>query len=275
MKALIFSKEDTASMNVLNKFKENYDLIKEGECCNNTFYKLERFHLFILNEKMVHSENIDEIIKNVSKTEYEDFIFVSKHRSEAGIKCLTVHPFGNYGEADLGGKRREIVSVNPVLLTGSLLKLNELNTIKDFSINFEVTHHGPFISGRGFFIEIGSSENEYKNDEAGKILMNAIMDMNETGDDIIAVGIGGGHYAPRFTSLALSRKISFGHMAPKYHAKDIDEEMLKKMINRSNAKYIIMEKKDLNSAERKRLNDIISTLHGLELLDPDSLEPRY
>jgi len=32
----------------------------------------------------------------------------------------------------------------------------------------------------------------------------------------VVVGVGGGHYAPRFTELALSREVRFGHMLPAY-----------------------------------------------------------
>ncbi|MGC8609765.1 MAG: D-aminoacyl-tRNA deacylase [Thermoplasmata archaeon] len=274
MNALIFSTMDNASMNVLNQMKEYSSLIEKGECCNNVYYEFGNFYIFVINENFLYANNIDERIKYSSKIDFENYIFISKHKSETGIKCLTVHPFGNFGKAEMGGKDYELIPVNSRLLTGLLLKLNEYNTLNNFNVNFEVTHHGPYIDGKGFFIEIGSSDEDYKNKDAGKILMKSIMDGLETNDNIISIGIGGGHYAPRFTKLAITKKVSFGHMAPKYHAKDINENLLIQMFKKSNARYLIMEKKDLNSSERKRILDILSIYKDFELLDPDSLEER-
>jgi D-aminoacyl-tRNA deacylase len=123
-----------------------------------------------------------------------------------------------------------------------------------------------------FFIEIGSNEEEWRNSDAGNIIARTIIGFRETNDPV-AVGIGGGHYAPRFTRLAIGKRISFGHMAPKYVLDHLDLDLLLQMEKKSNAKYLVMEKKDLTSSQRKRIMDILPSTH-LELLEPDSLEDR-
>jgi D-aminoacyl-tRNA deacylase len=57
-----------------------------------------------------------------------------------------------------------------------------------------------------------------------------LIEERDEGKEPVAIGIGGGHYAPRFTDLALKKKASFGHMIPNYQIDEIGEEMLEKVI---------------------------------------------
>ena len=63
---------------------------------------------------------------------------------------------------------------------------------------------------------------------------NAIADALLTGQGNtarVAIGLGGGHYAPRFTDLALDDDTAFGHMIPDYQLKHIDESMVQTAID--------------------------------------------
>jgi len=268
MDLILFSTDDIASMNIFENMKNLCNLKEEME----NFFSCNNFYLSIINKEKVFAENIDvEIEKNTGRN-FEKIIVASRHRSESGMKSLTVHPIGNFSKAELGGMDRTLVNVPSRAMTGALLKMVELNYLKDFSVNYEVTHHGPYINKPVFFIEIGSNEEEWRNSDAGNIIARTIIGFRETNDPV-AVGIGGGHYAPRFTRLAINKRISFGHMAPKYVLDHLDLDLLLQMEKKSNAKYLVMEKKDLTSSQRKRIMDILPSTH-LELLEPDSLEDR-
>lgn len=272
MDLLLFSTDDEASMNIFENFKKLTNIEKIGTFGKNFYYQYENFYLIIIEKEKVFAENIDREIKDTLKINFDNIIVASKHRSESGIKTLTVHPIGNFGNAELGGKPKTVVPVPANLMTGALLKLYELGKNTGYSISYEATHHGPYLETPTFFIEIGSNLEEWKNPEMGEIISKTILSMKKTDDDI-AIGIGGGHYTPRFTKIALTKKISFGHMVPKYHSDKIDSKMLYEIVLKSNAKYLIMEKKDLSSKERKRIEDILDSVH-LELIDPDSLPDR-
>jgi D-aminoacyl-tRNA deacylase len=268
MDLILFSTDDSASMNIFRHLESMCNLKMEMK----NIYSCGKYFFAIIDMEKIHAEGIDDEIQKKINERIEKVIVASKHKSESGMKSLTVHPIGNFSRAEMGGRDRTLVNVPSRSMTGALLKLIELNTLEDFSINFEVTHHGPYMERPVFFIEIGSNEDEWINDEAGEIIAKTILSYEETNDPV-AVGIGGGHYAPRFTRLALERKISFGHMAPKYAIDNLDLELLIQMEKKSNAKYVIMEKKDLSSKQRKRIMDILPSTH-LEPLDPDSLELR-
>lgn len=47
----------------------------------------------------------------------------------------------------------------------------------------------------------------------------------------IGIGIGGGHYAPRFTDISFKKNVAFGHIASKYVLSNFDEKAIQKMID--------------------------------------------
>lgn len=272
MDLILFSTDDQASMNIFENFRSLVELEEIGKFKNHPYYRYGNFYFVIIDNEKVRAEGVDEEIKKALGINFESIIVVSKHRSESGMRSLTVHPIGNYGSADLGGRERTLVNTPSNYMTGALIKLAELGGGFEYNISYEVTHHGPYLTSPTFFIEIGSNEPEWNDRKAGKLIAETILKMKKT-DDEIAIGIGGGHYAPRFTKIALAKKLSFGHMAPKYSAEKIDLYILEQMKLKSNAKYVVMEKKDIPSKERKRIEDLLPSLH-LELVDPDILPDR-
>ena len=92
-----------------------------------------------------------------------------------------------------------------------------------FQVSFETTHHGPFLKKPTLFIEIGSDKTNWENQRAAQVIAKTLLGV-EVNEYPIAIGIGGGHYAPRFTEVALSKKISFGHLFPNYAMEGMTEE---------------------------------------------------
>jgi D-aminoacyl-tRNA deacylase len=101
----------------------------------------------------------------------------------------------------------------------------------DYEVTFEVTHHGPYLETPTLFIEIGSSEATWEAPEAGQAIARSLLNV-QLSDYPVAMGIGGGHYAPRFSESSLAKKIDFGHMLPNYAFDLSDREALADMIRR-------------------------------------------
>lgn len=192
-------------------------------------------------------------------------IFASKHKSTSAKACFTAHTPGNWGKAEAGGRDRGLCKAVPSAMKTILMNINghvkvdELKS-KGWSVDMECTHHGPFTEIPCFFVEIGSSETEWKNDLAGKIAADAIIDHSfKPYKWNAAFGIGGGHYCPAFTPLELSIEggMAFAHVLPEYHMEAVDFETFKQGIERSAEKVekILIDWKGLKGENRKKAQE--------------------
>jgi len=200
-----------------------------------------------INAKLVV---IDKSFLDLSNDEVKELvgdnmiIFASKHQSEKKVKSLTVHTSGLF---DQGLSR-----CNPYLNTLLLKNLKELNTT-DFEVTFEVTHHTPIIENPSAFIEIGSTEEEWTDDEAGKIVAKAIEQTinNYQEEGYIGIGIGGPHYAPNFTRYIFKTNTNIGHICPKYQLENLTKERLDEMIDNKLNVQIIVDWKGLGQYKQQ------------------------
>ncbi|MFA5076907.1 MAG: D-aminoacyl-tRNA deacylase [Candidatus Micrarchaeia archaeon] len=208
-----------------------------------------------------------------SKTDY--FIVLSPHRSEANLQSLTVHIPGNWDSAEFGGNPRTLNTSFPSLQKALLAKMHGKNKEYGlgFNVNYEVDHHGPTIGTPILFVEIGSSETEWKNPLAGKIIAESVFEAvctnpcknSESSEAFF--GVGGGHYAPKFTSLALEKDFAFGHMLPKYRADSIGPDTFAQAMEKNLGKVekIILDKKGA-SGEQKETIRLLAKERGIEIL---------
>ena len=104
--------------------------------------------------------------------------------------------------SDFGGKEKELVPSAPSLMGDALHILHQKENI-GYEVCFEVTQHGPFLSTPSFFIEVGSTEKEWEDANACKTIADVLQELRFPSKKKIAIGIGGGHYAPRFTDITL------------------------------------------------------------------------
>jgi len=221
--AAVVSRADEASVCIGN---ELLSIAKWRELDKNIYASKDRL-LFFIDDMHLHHDNIDMEIMEWGKP--EAVIFASRHSSASKKRTLSVHPVGNFGAAEFGGRKREIVPSSPHLMLGALKLLHEKSGEMNYDVCYEVTHHGPYLSTPAFFIETGSTEREWNDKEACRVIAETIMEMGEAGG-ATAVGVGGGHYAPRFTDIALKRGIAFGHMIADYRLPEVDGEMVRKAI---------------------------------------------
>ncbi len=276
MKAIIVSTDDAASTNIRDRLLETEKWEKSGEFMGLPAYRWKNYTMVQHSGPHIYAEGIDRKVENFLGETPEVLIFASKHKSESGRKALTAHPVGNYGKAEFGGEERRLSSTSPRLMAEALRKIKRLNTLDEFSVSYEVTHHGPYLDIPAFFIEIGSKEEEWRNRRAGEIIAEVLLELEgfREKEGAVAIGIGGGHYAPRFTDLALERKVSFGHMAPGYAVRNLDEEMLGQMVSKSGAKYVYFHKVGLKRSEISKFTEILENI-GVERIRSKDFDKIY
>ncbi|HTW39298.1 MAG TPA: D-aminoacyl-tRNA deacylase [Thermoplasmata archaeon] len=170
----------------------------------------------------IRDEHLDRRLPANVRDERPTLVFPSIHRSERNVECLTVHPLGNPGpSAEVGGKPRTLVPTDPVRMTSLLRDLHERARGDACPVTFEATHHGPELELPAFFAEIGFGVAFAPSANAVRILADGLRSISAEPGDRVAVGIGGGHYVPHFTDLALRRRWAFGHLVSKHALVDL------------------------------------------------------
>jgi D-aminoacyl-tRNA deacylase len=204
----------------------------------------------------------------------EWLLCLSRHRSESGKRCLTVHTPGNLmPHADLGGKPSAVGIANPGLQTLLLIELkaerDRLGIPDDLTV--EATHHGPTdIPCPITFIEIGSDEEAWVNPRLGQCVAQAVARVlaEERRPPPNAIGVGGGHYSEKFTSVMLEGRFSIGHIIPKYAMSGgMGNEMFSKCIERTwgGVSAVVVDWKGTPSPYKEHLKALSASL-GIELV---------
>ena len=273
---IVTSAEDVASMNIRNKLLNLEDWKEVGSFDGSAVLEHGQYHMILIQEIHLYWEELDKAVEADTGNTYDCFIFASRHRSKTGLRTLTVHPLGNYGCADFGGRPDTVVPAHPRLMTNALLLLKEKASDLDFEISFEVSHHGPYLSTPTFFIEIGSDESAWPEEEPARRIAQVLMelpDSNLTSQDEIVIGVGGGHYAPRHTDLVFRMKASIGHMVPNYALEHLDEQMVSQLKEKCGAEKVYFHKKFAKAAVRDRVKELFSQ-QGINSVRSKDLEPR-
>lgn len=274
---LVYSLKDLAGINIKDRILEEVKYKKLGKIHDNLFIEIEepKAYLIGLPEDIVYINYVHDIIPQASF-----FIYLSRHRSEKNIKSLTIHYPGNPGdEALYGGRPRELAYTYPSLTREMLKNLHKLasseNLIEEFDVVLEVTHHGPTeVSKPVAFIEIGSSEEEWRYVKAGRVIALTVLETlkklekNAMPHITPALGFGGGHYAHKHTKLALNESIGYGHIFAKYSIEYVDEELITQALQKTIEEYkiAVIEKKSIKGAKRRYIKEICKS-KGLDILE--------
>lgn len=259
---LVYSSADEASLSMGGFIKEQRS-VKDGERIRGKYgdfilRRIEERHLYTSTESLISS--IDP------RERAEGIVFLSRHSSSADIRSMTVHATGNIGEAKLGGKPGTLSMAFPDLMTETLRKMHANNSRKEINVTYESTHHGPLCLLPCFYLEIGTTTKEWEDPEILGTVTRSLFEAerNSYGN---FVGVGGGHYAPKFTSYAIEEKINIGHILPKYHRDLIKEEILEQAaIKTPYFKGIVMDFKGCSSDMRTAVRKF-SSQHGFELIE--------
>ena len=232
--------------------------------------------IMTISDKHITHEDIDSHAESFG-IKVDEVVFMSKHSAASGIPTLTVHPIGNFKKAEFGGRDNELVASSPASMGDALRKIARYNDTDVYKVSFEVTHHGPYLEKPTFFIEIGSDASHWGDIHAAEILTKALCDNEPDDDCIVAIGVGGGHYAPRFTEMVMGYRIGIGHMIPGYQTDGMDDETVISYLKAaseatSNTKCVYMHKKAYKKPEERRITGLIESL-GMEILSSKDLEP--
>ena len=283
---IVASNKDPASLNIKNCLlnQSKWEII-------NTFYdndvykniKNKKLIIVTINDEKILHDNIEIEVQKTIGLKPKQAIFISRHTSKTGNPTLTVHPIGNFNKALFGGKDKTLIKTSPILMTNLLrilkIKADENNLYHN--VCFEVTHHGPNISIPSLFIEVGSTLEEWEKISPAKVVAKTLLEYfksdyrKKPSNDIpILVGLGGGHYAPRFTDVALEKKVAFGHMIPTYQINSgvIDDEIIDSVIkNTPNFSGIYIHKKALKKSQVTEFKKLFQ-IKGINLISSKELE---
>ncbi|OPY31285.1 MAG: D-tyrosyl-tRNA(Tyr) deacylase [Methanomassiliicoccales archaeon PtaU1.Bin124] len=273
---MLASEEDVAGINIRDRLLEAAKWEEVATFDGRPVLKTNGLLLASMAKPHLFANDVDKEFMAATGLKIDDIIFLSRHRAASGIPTLTVHPIGNYGKADYGGKEGQLVPLSPALMTALLRQLKIESNGLPFQVSYEVTHHGPWLETPTLFIEIGSDERNWGHKGAAEAIARSLLNA-EQDDAPVAIGIGGGHYAPRFTEASLSHRISFGHMVPNHALEDIGVEVITdritKAMNASKASMAYIHKKSMSGAKAREMRAICEAL-GLKVVDSASLQPR-
>jgi D-aminoacyl-tRNA deacylase len=251
---IVTSEIDKASMNILDHLLELGRWRRFGEFDGNPTKEYGNRRLVTIQDEFLFRNGLDAEIKESLGVDFDVMMFASRHRSESGLRSLTVHPLGNYDKAEFGGHPKKLVPTSPDIMTLALRLLKNKSAGLDFSVSFEVTHHGPYVETPAFNIEIGSEERAWVEEAPAEAIASVIMSVEEEKLPA-AIGIGGGHYAPRITDVALEKGVSFGHMVPNYALDHLDDAMLKQIIDMTpNARFAYFHRKAMSKPKVRELS---------------------
>jgi D-aminoacyl-tRNA deacylase len=212
------------------------------------------------------AEYAGSIVEIVPTHDAEYYVFASTHRSKSNIPTFTAHTPGNWGSADLGGKPRTLNVAFGSKVKAAAQKMAELNAgTLDWKVEVEADHHGPSLSKPVLFVEIGSTEAEWKNEVAGEIAAKAILAAIRSEARFPAyVGFGGTHYAPKFTPMVIGGDAAFGHIISGYAIErdGIDAEMVRQAVERNMEKpeCAFLDWKGIKGEPRKKLVETLDSL---------------
>lgn len=237
--AILYSKKDIAGKNIVEQLKTHF---------------IPQAPIIELPKDSINNENID---KDPRLKNFDFLLFATRHKSEKGNPSLSVHAPGNWRSADFGGKPGKICPTSAQALKFLFQKLNEnAKSLSEFEITLECTHHGPYLEKPCAFIELGSSENQWINKEAAKIIAKTISDFQSFKPDRkikTAIGIGGPHYCPNFNKIQLGNQYAISHIIPEYQL-PLTQKMLEQALEKTDehTDIILIDWKGLGKSESKQ-----------------------
>ena len=241
---LLASREDIAGMNIAQ-----------------FIHSLLKNQLLIVDEISIFSDQFISEAVPLAATG----IYLSRHSAQSLRPSLTVHPIGNFGLAEFGGRDDTLVDCHSFLIKRLLLNIKELmnsgeyDLLFDYEISLEVTHHGPYAESPIVFIEVGSSEPQWNDREACRLIADVVNttqfdNLSQSSDWISVIGFGGNHYATKFTRSMLETEYAFGHICAKYAIPHLKIDSIRQMIEKTfpTPELVLFDKKGMKQKQRIR-----------------------
>ncbi|XP_047332523.1 D-aminoacyl-tRNA deacylase-like isoform X1 [Impatiens glandulifera] len=197
---------------------------------------------------IVLEDHLDRRWESVTGETVDEVIFLSKHTAVSNRPALTVHPIGvpHLREDEVppaGGKSGWAAPPNPRI--GPWLRLlksiaESFSLLPEFEVTLEATHHGPEINSPTMFVEIGSTEEQWKRQDAAQAIALLVWEGLGLGggaavghwsrknyQNKVLLGIGGGHYVPRHMDIVMKDGVWVGHLLSGYSLTMEEEDVHK------------------------------------------------
>lgn len=272
---IVASKLDEASRNIGNRILELGKFEKVEGISPYETYRQDNNYL-VWHTKGLVEDDITDLDKYF---EPEVYLFVFRHLGRAESPRLTVHPTGNFtlpkenSLVPYRGQPHRLAFVHPAYMKEALKFMTKYVQDKglSYSVSYEVTHHTPTeLKKPVMFLEIGDTPEHHKDknaiDAAAETALHLMKTIPEACDNCI--GIGGRHYADRFTRKVLSENLGFGHFIASYAMPDITPEVVEQALDKTigGVKYAVIDSKDAGKSEDR--NKIIQVLEkrGVEIV---------
>jgi D-aminoacyl-tRNA deacylase len=264
MRVLVASEADEASAlqrdALLDLAKWSEDVRFEGR----PVWKRGEMWLVSIAEHHLDRDGLDESIARRLGGPIELVVYLSKHRSERGTPSLTVHPIGNPGRADFGGRPETLVPAAAREMTAALRALRREAIGLEYRVTFEATHHGPYLDTPTFYIEQGSTEREWRDPEAARAIARTLLGLQPL-DAPVAIGVGGGHYVPRHTDVAIERRVAFGHLLPTHVLDSASDDVVAQAARSSGATLAYVHRKGLSRPDARAWEERLASV-GLQVV---------
>lgn len=261
----------------------NFIMSKNNEYSKILFEYMLSNNLLVLVNGVYHYNNIPikffDNFLDIKDSELEDneYIVLSSHKSETQKEdSISIHFPGNFNIAKLFGEDYKLSLANQEYFNKLLYVLrNNLNFKLKFWI--EATHHGPSVSRKIMFYEIGPNDSAYNNKEYIKYYLDCL-------DKSISIDVKYNNYiligAPHYIDLDFIERIekktslkdiSFSHIIPKYalvellNQDDIKiKEVFLEAINKSQTRNIILNSEYIKS--KARIKEILNLIENLNII---------
>ena len=192
-------------------------------------------HLLLIEKLHIYADGIDIIHEKQTAETVDEVLVLSRHAAKSGLPSLTVHAIGVPGEIPhgeegfAGGIKGIAVPPSPRFsaIYSALREESSKSELADeFEVSLETTHHGPVLTKPTLYLEIGSTESEWIRKDAAMLwaaVISRVLGLSENspegewfGEGDVMIGLGGGHYAPRHSDIAIRSGLPFGHLLANY-----------------------------------------------------------
>lgn len=260
MLCIIVSRADSASVHIgeqlldLESWEEFEDNSRPDGEGGKTVYETDGARLREFDRRHLDMVRPAEVFEDPTLV-----VFASRHAGETG-PLLTAHHTGNVGAADHGGRANELARTCPNALDVVLDSLAAYAP-EGYEVGIECTHHGPSdVGAPSMFVEVGSDVPQWDDPAAARAVARAILDLrgvapdrtgehdSQSGRPQHLVGVGGGHYAPRFERVLRETDWAVGHILAEWGLDalaEFDDEtvrhVLQQAFEQSRADYALVD----------------------------------
>lgn len=271
MLLIVTSKEDEASATQSKELLRLADWEEVGHFEGEPCYALQEKRVLTIRGVHLYRDNLDKECERLFGELPSAVVYLSKHRSESGQRSITVHPIGNFGRAEFGGKDNSLVPPATDLMSQYLRAMRGGGEKLGYSVTFEATHHGPYLETPTLYVEMGSSLSEWTDERAGSLIARTVLETRPANLPVF-LGIGGGHYVPRLTDIGLAYQVNFAHLVPSYALDDVGERALEEALSKSfGVQYAYVHRKALAKSAARKIEAWLDD-RGVKVLEEEDVQ---